>query len=109
MLKNYDPNFRYGVHTIEVTLQQWDYKGTVRVKIAGNCKGLSLMGDIDESIFDSFPDIESDCNFEIIADEWFVAQLKNASGDILEVEDDLDELRKMIVKVEIIEFVPETA
>lgn len=38
MLKNYDPNFRYGVHTIEVTLQQWDYKGTVRVKIAGQRK-----------------------------------------------------------------------
>lgn len=64
------------------------------------------MGD---TCFDSFPDIESDCNFEIVDDDWFVADLKNADGDILEVYGNLDELGEMIVKVEIVNFVPETA
>ncbi|HAQ0624730.1 TPA: DUF5406 domain-containing protein, partial [Enterococcus faecium] len=26
-MKNYDPNSRWGTHTIKVSFQRWDYKG----------------------------------------------------------------------------------
>ena len=28
-MKNYDPNIRWGIHTVKVSFQQWDYKGYV--------------------------------------------------------------------------------
>jgi hypothetical protein len=27
-MKNYDPNMRWGTHTIKVSFQRWDYKFT---------------------------------------------------------------------------------
>ena len=113
MLKNYDPNDRFGEHVIEVTLQEWDYRGNLQVRVSGNCKGLSLISNIVDIILDAYPDhINSDCNFRIVEDgdeEWFEAELKNENGEALDVDGDWYDLEKMIVKVEIVDFIPKIA
>lgn len=40
-MKNYDPNIRWGTHTIKVSFQRWDYKGFVTFRRGGICKGLT--------------------------------------------------------------------
>jgi hypothetical protein len=112
MLDVYDLNQKFGVHTIEVTLQHWEYKGLLRVKIGGNCKGFSVINEIVNTIFNAYPDIESNCNFMIIEDSgdaWFEVKLKNKNNEILLVDGDFDSLEELIVKVEIIDFIPENA
>lgn len=42
-MKNYDPNIRWGLHTIKVSFQRWDYKGYVTFVKGGNCKGLDIL------------------------------------------------------------------
>lgn len=42
-MKNYDPNIYKGIHTVEVTIQQWDYVGHIRQSIGGNCKGRTIL------------------------------------------------------------------
>ncbi|HAQ2200995.1 TPA: DUF5406 domain-containing protein [Enterococcus faecium] len=42
-MKNYDPNSRWGTHTIKVSFQRWDYKGFVTFRRGGNCKGLDVL------------------------------------------------------------------
>ena len=103
---NYDPNITWGAHKVKVTLQQWEYKGIIIVEVGGNCKGkpiLELASELyDENI------LESDCNFKTVDNddfEGFVCDLKNNSGDILEVEEEWDELDNLIVGIEIIDLV----
>lgn len=108
---DYDPNIRFGTHTVRVTLQQWDYIGHVVTKIRGNCKGRSILDYAMDFDCDSF--IESDCSFSI-SDEpdghsgyWFECVLKNSAGDVLQIEDSCDELDNYIVAAEIISLCEE--
>lgn len=43
MMQNYNINIRNGIHTVKVTLQQWDYVGHIIYKIGGNCYGRNVM------------------------------------------------------------------
>ncbi len=109
MLKNYDPNITFGIHKIEITLQQWNYKGVLQIEISGNCKGASLINDsIIDTIFDCYyEDTLEDCgcNFSISDDdEWFNVVLKDEHGEELEIEDKLDEFERIIVGINIIDF-----
>lgn len=102
MLKNYDPNPSYGVHTIEITLQSWEYIGHIRQKVNGNCKGKDML-DFDFDCEDEFP--ENDCNLKYHEDwGYFSATLKDSEGNTLEVEGDSRDFNKMIVKMEIVDF-----
>lgn len=106
MLKSYDPNISYGVHTVRFTLMQWDYVGHVAVKVNGNCKGITLLDpcfiiDVDEEDIKNF--VENDCAYKVL-DDYFHVELKNSSGDTLEIEDYYDELERMIVGIEIVDF-----
>ncbi len=100
-MKNYDPNYAYGKHTVEITLQSWQYTGKIKTKISGNCKGFSVL----ESAKDIYEDdkYESDCEFKI-EDDWFSCTLKDENGETLDVDDELDSLEDYIVKLEIIDF-----
>lgn len=64
-MKNYDPNIRWGLHTVKVSFQQWDYKGHVTFVKRGNCKGLDVL-DIDEDDLYDMKFKENPVNFE-----WF--------------------------------------
>lgn len=103
MIKNYDPNIENGIHTVEVTLQQWGYIGHLTIKISGNCKGREVL-DYDFECEDG-ENVESDCDFKY-DDEYdiFLAILKDEAENTLEVEGDAREFNQMIVKVEIMDF-----
>ena len=50
-------NFKHRTHTIEITLQLGEYKGTIKKTIGGNCFGLSVLQAFDVD------DIEEDEKF----------------------------------------------
>ncbi|HCT5451721.1 TPA: DUF5406 family protein, partial [Enterococcus faecalis] len=51
-MKNYDPNIRWGLHTIKVSFQRGVYKGFVTFVKSGNCKGLDVLGIDEEDLYD---------------------------------------------------------
>ena len=105
MIDFYDPNFE-GVHTIRVTLMQWEYVGHIAFKIGGNWKGASLLyySFLD---CDTQEDIarytENDCQFAYNEKYGiYRAVLKNADGGELVVDGDAKEISDMIVGIEIV-------
>lgn len=108
MISNYDPNYADGVHTVRVTIQAWDYRGHIEVKIGGNCRGFGVMEDIAEDIWDTALDdpseVTSDCHFEVLDENFYRAVLRNERGDILDCEGDQHDFEDMIVGVEIVAF-----
>ena len=109
-MKNYDPNIRWGIHTVKVSFQQWDYKGYVTFVKSGNCKGLNVL-DIDAEDLYDMKFKENPINFvwfgtDDDGEDWFTMILKN-NEDELSVEDEWDCLKDYIVGVEIIDFVEE--
>lgn len=101
-MNNYDPNIYNGVHTVKITLQQWDFVGHIIQKISGNCKGRNVL-DFDFECEDEFPDNDCDLTYN---DEYnmFSCKLKNKEGDTLECKCDAADMNKMIVGMEIIDF-----
>ena len=107
MLEKYDPNICFGRHTIRITLMHWDYVGHVAVEVNGNCKGAILLDpcyivEADEDDIQHF--VENDCNFSKESGI-FSAKLKNQKGEILEIEDFVDEIENLIVGIEIVDYV----
>ncbi|EHE8186106.1 DUF5406 family protein [Enterococcus faecalis] len=110
-MKNYDPNIRWGQHTIKVSFQQWDYKGYLTFVKSGNCKGLVVLR-IDEDDLYDMKFKENPVNFEWVdtdddGEDWFTMTLKNDKGDKLLVNDEWECLKDYIVGVEIVDFVGE--
>lgn len=107
-MKNYNPNIRWGLHTIKVSFQRGVYKGFVTFVKSGNCKGLDVLGIDEEDLYDmKFK--ENPINFRLLGeddngDEWFAMTLKNNKKDELLVEDVWEELSEYIVRIEIIDF-----
>ncbi|NSV01877.1 DUF5406 family protein [Enterococcus faecalis] len=110
-MKNYDPNIFWGLHTIKVSFQQWDYKGHVTFVKSGNCKGLDVLGIDADDLYDmKFK--ENPVNFEWVdtdddGEDWFTMTLKNDKGDKFLVNDEWECLKDYIVGVEIVDFVEE--
>ncbi|EJX61439.1 DUF5406 domain-containing protein [Enterococcus faecium] len=108
-MKNYDPNSRWGTHTIKVSFQRWEYKGFVMFRKGGNCKGLSVLS-LDEEDLYYQPLTDNPIGFGLLPEddegnEWFKMTLKNDEGDELLVEDVWEELGDYIVGLEIVTFV----
>lgn len=101
-MKNYDPNIYKGIHTVRITIQQWGYLGHITQEISGNCKGRDIL-DFDFECEDG--ECENDCNLRFDDDyNVFRATLKDENGNTLEVEGEDEEFNKMIVALEIIDF-----
>lgn len=101
-MKNYDPNIWDGIHTIKVTIQQWDYVGHIYKEIGGNCKGRDILG-FDFDCEDD--DMENDCQLSFDEEfECFYAVLSRENGDTLEVYGDSYDFNNMIVAIEILEY-----
>ncbi|EGO2734177.1 DUF5406 family protein [Enterococcus faecalis] len=110
-MKNYDSNIRWGLHTVKVSFQQWDYKGYLTFVKGGNCKGLDIL-DIDADDLYDMEFKENPVNFRLLVtdddgEEWFAMILKNDKKDELLVEDMWECLKDYIVGVEIVDFVEE--
>ncbi|EGP5080271.1 MULTISPECIES: DUF5406 family protein [Enterococcus] len=104
-MKNYDPNIRWGTHTVKVTFQRWDYKGFVTFRRGGNCKGLDVL-----ALEYYQPLTDNPIGFGVLPEDdegnkWFKMTLTNDEGDELLVEDVWEELGDYIVGLEIIAFV----
>ena len=101
-MKKYDPNISKGVHTVKITLQQWDYVGHITQEIKGNCRGRNVL-DFDFECEDEFPD--NDCQLDYNEDDdIFSCFLKNENGDIFYCKGDARKMNKMIVGIEIVDF-----
>lgn len=112
-MKNYDPNIRWGIHTVKVSFQQWDYKGYLTFIKSGNCKGLDIL-DIDADDLYDIKFKENPVNFRLLGtdddgEEWFAMTLKNDKDDELLVEDQWECSKDYIVGIEIVDFVGEEA
>ncbi|HEX2986080.1 MAG TPA: DUF5406 family protein [Caproiciproducens sp.] len=106
-MKFYDnrDNFRERIHTIKVTFQTEDYVGHIEYEMGGNCQGLYLL-DYDPDCVGQ-DDIETytsnDCQLSFDEDtEMFRIVLKNPAGEELECERDAEELKDLIVSIEIV-------
>lgn len=107
MITKYDPNFA-GTHVIRITFLQWEYSGHVAFRIGGNCKGANILECFD-SLFDCDDFTENDCDFAYDEEyEVFYLTLTNESGTELQCEGDENEIRDMIVGIEIAEILEKT-
>ena len=107
-MKNYDPNIRWGTHTIKVSFQYCDYKGFIKFKRGGNCKGLDVLMIDEDDLFDtSLSDnpIELEFRSTYEGNEWFKMELKNDKSDLLLIEEELRYISSYIVGIEIIDFI----
>ena len=105
-MENYDPNIEYGIHTVKVTLQQWEYVGHIIWRVGGNCTGKSVL-DFDFEQFEDDFDLENDCQMK--CDEGLLScVLHDGEGNELEIEEEWEEMNKLIVGMEIIDFLPES-
>lgn len=106
MITKYDPNFS-GTHVIRITFLQWDYVGHIAFKIHGNCKGANILECFD-ALFDAEDFVENDCDLEYNEEyDVFYLTLKKETGEKLECEGDENEIRDMIVRIEIAEVMEE--
>lgn len=106
-IESYDPNAENVVHTIRITLMQYDYTGHIAYNISGNCKGASLLD--ARTLFECWGQdeidnfVENDCEFGYDEDyEIFTAVLLNDKGETLEIEADESEMQDMVVAVEFV-------
>lgn len=105
-MKNYDVDIHWGIKTVKVTFQIFEYKGYVTYRVKGNTKGSSLLAiDADYLIDTKF----LDNNAQLVAsdDGWYTIVLRNDKGEELRDEGEMDDLNDFIVAVEIIDMVPE--
>lgn len=103
MIKNYDPNIRWGTHTIEVTLQVWEYTGTFQYRVGGNMRGAHLMEDAEDTLTYT-PIHKNDCKLKIIDEEYFHCVLKDKDGNELFTDGELYEMSNIIVGIRFVEF-----
>ena len=110
MLKDYDPlNGADGVHTIKVTLQCGELRGSFTYEMGGHCKGKDVLDFDAESELDE--DFLQKAKFEnlgitVLDDEYFELVL-GGKEDHCSLEVDAREINSMIVGMEIIGFVEE--
>ncbi|KZL88688.1 DUF5406 family protein [Clostridium magnum] len=101
-------NFRERIHTLEVTLQSGEYKGTLKQEISGNCFGMNILNFFSPESLEVEYLLENNCNLEFIGEdddgeEWFRCILKDDEGNECEIEDYTYDLERLIVKLEIVD------
>ena len=106
-IESYDPDAENVVHTIRITLMQYDYTGHIAYNIGGNCKGASLLE--PQTFFECWTQdeinkfAENDCELRYDEDyEMFTAVLLNDEGQTLGIEADESEIQDMVVCIEIV-------
>ena len=105
-LANYDPNIRWGVHTVKVTFQEWEYSGFVTFKIKGNPKGLNILNrDAEELLQRKL--LDNNAELRRLDEDWFSMILTDEQDEELIVEEEIRYLNDYVVAVEIIDFVQE--
>ena len=107
-MKTYDGlDCGYGVHTIKVSLQDGEFKGSFTHTVGGNCKGAALLDfDISTEDGEQIEKFEKQgCSIKRPDDDqYLLVTLTDPSGETCQAEVDDDEFMNMVVGVEIIDF-----
>ena len=104
MLKNYVASGNFGKHTIRLTLMEHDYTGHVTFDVFGNCYGASIL-EIASDSMEEPERFESDCQLECYDDGTMYSVVLSNGTETRSYEDlEYEELRDMIVAVEIIDY-----
>lgn len=102
-VENYDPHVFEGIHIVRITIQQWGYVGHITEKVHGNCKGREVL-DFDFECGDG--NLENDCDLQYDEESrCFTATLRNESGGAITVAGSPYCFNRMIVTVEIMDYV----
>ena len=107
MLKDYDPlNGSDGVHTIKVTLQCGDLRGSFTYEMGGNCKGREILDfDAESELDEDFLKKAKFENLEItVLDDEYLKLVLGEKEDRCSLEVDVREINSMIVGMEIVGF-----
>lgn len=105
-MENYDQNITYGIHTIKVTFQLFEFKGFVTYEVGGNCKGAALL-QVDPDDFYDKKIKENPIKLKDLGDDWYSMELTDISGDTCLIEDEWDCIGENIIGIELIDFVEE--
>lgn len=108
-MKKYEnlDNFQRRDHVVEVTLQLGKYKGTFKYKMGGNCFGFDILQTFDPDEVEIDDLIENECSLKIIKNDdgeyWFTCVLIDDEGISTSEEDELNSLKNLVVKLEIVD------
>lgn len=112
-MKTYKPG-NWGIHVIRLTFQDGAYKGHITHRTGGSACGATLLDTdfidrLDEDQIEYLD--ENDCklstNFNDWADEaFYTAVLRDEEGNELPIKADVDELRNLLVSIEIVDYIP---
>lgn len=86
---------RSGLHTVLLTFQDGNYKGTIKRELGGNCMGASILASVLDEV-ESFAE-------EILDEHGGEILLTNPNSDTAVIDDPLF-LAMSLVKVEIIAY-----
>ena len=106
MIENYDPNIRFGTHTWEFTFQMWGYILEMQYDMGGNCRGLSTIETAIDSLANKLYEDQGEYPEIVLAKFNKETQMEDTLQVTLGEEnmDIEDELKDMLVKVELINF-----
>lgn len=109
-MKNYEnlDNFqKKRLHTLEITLQSGEFKGSVKEVISGKCFGYEVLAAFDPEDLHSVALYENNAGLVFSDDDegnkWFNCTLKDDKGTECEIEGYDYEIERLIVKIEIVE------
>lgn len=98
------------VHTIRVTFQLFNYIGHIAYEVSGNCAGLNVI-DFETECIDLGEIrkyVVNDCKFNLDEErDIFTLELFNSASDTSLLAVNREELRKLVVCVEIVDCRPE--
>lgn len=122
MIDKYTPESTENTHTVRITFNNDGFIGHIAFTMGGNCKGADIL-ECGVDYFDTCDadDIarltENDCKLKLHADDedwepWFSLELSNPKyawgEDTLQYDEiEVNDLKNLIVGVEIIDCVPE--
>lgn len=58
MITEYNPNAKWDIHEVEVTLMAWDYAGKFTTEIRGNTLAMSILESAPYSLYEDLPENE---------------------------------------------------
>lgn len=113
MIKSYPVDSEFNAHTVRITFMVDEYAGHIAFNIGGNCRGAALLNTdfLDEDTQEDIDRyIENDCDFRFHddgGDGYFSAVFIDAERHRLSVTGTSEELKDMIVRLEIEAVVPQ--
>lgn len=108
-MKKYDVNIKFGIATIRVYLQVFEFRGFYDIEIQGNVNGSDyLESAIEADLYEQNDIKNSDCEMKIFENKegytCISCVLKDRHGNTLEIDEDIDTLPEYIVGCHIIDY-----